>query len=90
MINMSIESLKLLLNEIKQIENKNVFIIIIIRKDALLYKGMSNEEMTSQDRQHYPSDTDSVNTSLFVNNSNIMLIFPPDTFMVITFTGALR
>ncbi len=43
MINISIESFKLLLNEINQIENKNSF--IIIREDALLSKGVSNEEM---------------------------------------------
>ncbi len=43
MINISIESFKLLLNEINQIENKNSF--IIIREDALLSKGASNEEM---------------------------------------------
>ncbi len=48
MINISIESFKLLLNEINQIENKNSF--IIIREEALLSKGASNEEM-SQD--HY-------------------------------------
>ncbi len=47
MINISIESFKLLLNEINQIENKNSF--IIIREDALLSKGASNEEMVSQD-----------------------------------------
>ncbi len=47
MINISIESFKLLLNEINQIENKNSF--IIIREDALLSKGASNEEMASQD-----------------------------------------
>ncbi len=46
MINISIESFKLLLNEINQIENKNSF--IIIREDALLSKGASNEEMVSQ------------------------------------------
>ncbi len=34
MINISIESFKLLLNEINQIENKNSFIIIIIREDV--------------------------------------------------------
>ncbi len=28
--------------------------------------------------------------TLVVNNSNISLLFPPDTFMVITFSGALR
>ncbi len=32
-------------------------------------------------------DTDTENTSLLVNNSNISLLFPPDTFMVITFAG---
>ncbi len=67
-INISIESFKLLLNEIKQIENKNYFIIIIIHKDALLSKGASNEEMASQDRQLHPE-----NTSLLVNNSNISI-----------------
>ncbi len=86
MINISIESFKLLLNEINQIENKNSF--IIIREDALLSKGASNEEMGSQDHLHL-CDTDSDNTSLLVNNSNISLLFPPDTFMVITFAGAL-
>ncbi len=34
--------------------------------------------------------TDTENTSLLVNNSNISLLFPPHTFMVITFAGALR
>ncbi len=47
MINISIESFKLLLDEINQIENKNYF--IIIHEDALLSKGASNEEMASQD-----------------------------------------
>ncbi len=47
MINISIESFKLLLNEIKQIENKNSFIMIIICKD--LSKGAS-EKMARQDR----------------------------------------
>ncbi len=89
MINISIESFKLLLNEINQIENKNSF--IIIREDALLSKGESNEEMGSQDLHLilHLCDTDSDNTSLLVNNSNISLLFPPDTFMVITFAGAL-
>ncbi len=89
MINISIESFKLLLNEINQIENKNLF--IIIREDALLSKGASNEEMASQDLHLilHLCDTDSENTSLLVNNSNISLLFPPDTFMVITFAGAL-
>ncbi len=44
MINISIESFKLL-NEINQIENTNSF--IIIREDALLSKGESNEETAS-------------------------------------------
>ncbi len=89
MINISIESFKLLLNEINQIENKNSF--IIIREDALLSKGTSNEEMASQDHHLilHLCDTDTENTSLLVNNSNISLLFPPDTFMVITFAGAL-
>ncbi len=47
MINISIESFKLLLNEINQIENKNSF--VIISEDALLSKDASNEEMASQD-----------------------------------------
>ncbi len=87
MINISIESFKLLLNEINQIENKNSFIIIC--EDALLSKGASNEEMASQDLHLilHLCDTDSENTSLLVNNSNISLLFPPDTFMVITFAG---
>ncbi len=63
MINISIESFKLILNEIKQIENKNSFIIIII------HKGTSNEETASQDRQLHPCETDSENTSLLVYNS---------------------
>ncbi len=89
MINISIESFKLLLNEINQIENKNSF--IIIREDALLSKGASNEEMVSQDHHLilHLCATDTENTSLLVNNSNISLLFPPDTFMVITFAGAL-
>ncbi len=90
MISISIESFKLLLNEINQIENKNSF--IIIREDALLSKGESNEEMASQDLHLILNlcDTDTENTSLLVNNSNISLLFPPDTLMVITFAGALR
>ncbi len=89
MINISIESFKLLLNEINQIENKNSF--IIIREDALLSKGASNEEMVSQDLHLilHLCNTDTENTSLLVNNSNISLLFPPDTLMVITFAGAL-
>ncbi len=84
MINISTESFKLPLNEINQIENKNSF--IIIREDALLSKGESNEEM-SQDHHLilHLCDTDTENTSLLINNSNISLLFPPDTFMVITF-----
>ncbi len=62
MINISIESFKLLLNEINQIENKNSF--IIIREDALLSKGASNEEMVSQDLILHLCDTDTENTSL--------------------------
>ncbi len=88
MVNISIESFKLLLNEINQIENKNSF--IIIREDALLSKGASNEEMASQDLHLilHLCKTDSENTSLLVNNSNISLLFPPDTLiMVITFAG---
>ncbi len=57
--------------------------------DALLSKGASNEEMASQDHHLHLCNTDTENTSLFVNNSNISLLFPPDTFMVITFAGAL-
>ncbi len=89
MINISIEGFKLLLKEINQIENKNSF--IIIREDALLSKGTSNEEMVSQDLHLilHLCDTDTENTSLLVNNSNISLLFPPDTLMVITFAGAL-
>ncbi len=89
MINMYIESFKLLLSEINQIDNKNSF--IIIREDALLSKGASNEEMVSQDLHLilHLCDTDTENTSLLVNNSNISLLFPPDTLMVITFAGAL-
>ncbi len=60
-----IESFKLVLNEIKHIENKNSFIIIIIRTDVFL-KGGSNEEMASQDLQLHPYDTDLENTSLLI------------------------
>ncbi len=45
--------------------------------------------MASQDHHLHLCDTDTENTSLLVNNSNISLLFPPDTFMVITFAGAL-
>ncbi len=61
----------------------------VIRKAAFLSKGASNEDMASQDRQLHLCDTDSENTSLLIDNSNISLLFPPDTFMV-TFAGALR
>ncbi len=83
MINISIKSFKLPLNEIKKIfyYNHN-------HKDAFLSKG--NEETASQDQQLHSCETDSENTSLLVNNSNISLLFPPDTFMVIMFAGALR
>ncbi len=60
MINISIESFKLLLNKINQIENKNFFIIIII-SDSLLSIGMSNEEMGNQDLHL-------CDTSVLVNN----------------------
>ncbi len=70
MINISIESFKLLLNEINQIENKNKNSFIIIREDALLSKGASNEETASQDHHLilHLCDTDTENTSLLVNN----------------------
>ncbi len=84
MINISIESFKLLLNEINQIENKNSF--IIIREDALLSKGESNEEMGVRIIIWFFIFA-TENTSLLVNNSNISLLFPPDTLMVITFAG---
>ncbi len=76
MINISIESFKLLLNEINQIENKNS--LIIIREDALLSKGASNEGMASQDLHLilHLCDTDTENTSLLINNSNISLLSP--------------
>ncbi len=90
MINISIESFKLLLNEINQIENKNKNSFIIIREDALLSKGESNEETVSHDHHLHLCDTDTENTSLLVNNSNISLLFPPNTLMVITFAGALQ
>ncbi len=57
MINIAIESIKLLLNEINTNENKNVFNIIIMIR--LMRRWES-------------------------------LLRPPDTFMVITFAGALR
>ncbi len=49
-----------------------------------------NEEMASQYHHLHLRDTDTENTSLLVNISNISLLFPPDTFMVITFAWALR
>ncbi len=59
MIKISIESFKLLLNKINTIENT---------EDALLSKGVSNEEMASQDHHLHLCDTDKENTSLLVNN----------------------
>ncbi len=88
MINIYIESFKLLLNEINQIENKNKNSFIIIREDALLSKGASNEEMGVRIIIWFFIFA-TENTSLLVNNSNISLLFPPDTLMVITFAGAL-
>ncbi len=81
-----IESFKLLLNKIRQIRKKISYSFIIIIH-AFLSKGTSNEETASQDHHLHPCDTDSENTSLFVNNSNISLLFFPDTFMVITCWG---
>ncbi len=46
--------------------------------------------MANQDHHLHLCDTDTENTSLLVINSNISLLFPLDTFMVITFAGALR
>ncbi len=43
----------------------------------------------SQDFELHLCDTDSENTSLLINNSNISLLFSPDTFIV-TFAWALR
>ncbi len=80
MINISIESFKLLLNEINTIENT---------EDALLSKGVPNEEMARIIIFIFATLT-KTNTSLLVNNSNISLLFPPNTFMVITFAGALQ
>ncbi len=56
----------------------------------LLSKGASSEEMGNKDHHLHLCETDTENTSLLVNNSNISLLFPPDTFMVITFARALR
>ncbi len=87
MIHISIEIFKLLLNKINQIENKNVFIIIIIC-DALLSIGASNEKI--QDHNLHLCDTDIENTSVLVNDKNISLLFLPDTFVVIIFAWALQ
>ncbi len=76
MINISIESFKLLLNEINQIEN--IFIIIIIR-DALLSIGASNEETSNQDHHL---------TSVLVNNQNISLLRWPTSAKQITILKA--
>ncbi len=84
-MNISIQSFKWLQNEIIQIQNKNSF---IIREDSFLSKGASNDEMASQDHQLHLCDTDSENTSLLINNSNISLLFPPNIYMV-TFAQAL-
>ncbi len=48
-----------------------------------------NEEMAKQNHHLHLCDTDTENTSLLVKKLNISLLFPPDTFMVITFAGAL-
>ncbi len=89
MIHLYIESFKWLLNKINQIENKNSFIIIIIRKDALL---SSNDEARLMRRWR-------VRIVIFVFVTLTQFIgkwfkypyyFPPDTFMVITFAGALQ
>ncbi len=77
MMNISIESFQLL-------QKKNHF--IIIRKDAFLSKEASNEEMANQDFLLHLCDTDSENTSLLINHSNISFLFSPDTFNV-TFAG---
>ncbi len=61
-----------------------------IIRDALLSIGTSNEEMASQDHHLHLCDTDTENTSVLVNHLNIFFLFSPDTFMVITFAGALR
>ncbi len=64
-----IQSFKLVLNEIKPIEHKNSFIIILIRTDVFL-KGRSNEEMARRDLQLHPRDTDLENTSLLILKYN--------------------
>ncbi len=46
--------------------------------------------MASQYRQLHPCETDSESISLLVNNSNVSLLFPPDTSMVINLSGALQ
>ncbi len=45
---------------------------------------------SSQDWQLHLCDTDTENISLQETNSNFYLLFPPDTFMVIPFAGAMR
>ncbi len=47
-----------------------------INKDAFLAKGVSNEETASRDQRLHPCETDSENTSLLVNDSNISNYFP--------------
>ncbi len=90
MINISIESFKLLLNEIKQIENKNSFIIIIIYKDALLKTRLMRRWRARIVIFILVTRTQKT-LEYFVNNLNISLLFPLDTFMVIiTFAGPLR
>ncbi len=64
MINISIESFKLVLNESNQIENKNFFIIIIIC-DALFSIDVSNEEIANQDHHVHLCDTDTEKTLMY-------------------------
>ncbi len=63
-----------------------------------LKRALQDMETPAQSLAFYSVDTqsfllikvrDSENTSLLVYNSNISLLFPPDTFMVITFAVAL-
>ncbi len=58
--------------------------------DALVFLGGAGAPASPSLADHHLHlcDTDTENTSLLVNNS-ISLLFPPDTFMVITFAGAL-
>ncbi len=51
-------------------------------QDAFLSKDTSNDEMACQDHQFHLCYTDSENTSLLINNSNISLLFPPNIYMV--------